>query len=212
MENENNNKPKKREIMQYFDLFFGLYNSFVMSFMVLIILGILALAIIAHVCIIILITGTLITYVKKNPFHIYFNLGTFACGAFYSIPGIIVIPMMEFSYGIFDYIIFGIAILEIVYLIMKTKDSALLETWGKLALISDRAQYDASLYYALNAPETGRIIQQQALEEEEKERKIRQEYNKQYKRSWIITICAISIFGYYAAYFYSFGLKFNVII
>ena len=207
METKNNSASnKKRERMEYFDLFFGLFNSFVMSFMVLILLRSLTLAIIAHVCIFILIIGILITYLKKNPFHIYFNLGTFACGAFYSIPGILIIPLMNFSYGIFDYIIFGITLPEIVYLIMKTKDSAFLETWGKLALIKERAQYDASLYYALEAPETGRMIQQQALQEEEKERKIRQEYNKQYKRSWIITIIAISVIGYYTAYFYSFRL------
>jgi hypothetical protein len=114
--------------------------------------------------------------------------------------------MTNFSWGIFDYIIFSIALPEIVYLILKTKDSALLETWGKMALIKERAQYDASLYYALNAPETGRMIQQQALKEEEEERKIRQEYQKKHKRSWIITISLISVIGYYAIYFYSFTL------
>ncbi|MHA1987857.1 MAG: hypothetical protein ACW98D_14575, partial [Promethearchaeota archaeon] len=140
------------------------------------------------------------------PFQTYFSLATLACGAFYSLPGIVIIPMTNFSWGIFDYIIFSIALPEIVYLILKTKDSALLETWGKMALIKERAQYDASLYYALNAPETGRMIQQQALKEEEEERKIRQEYQKKHKRSWIITISLISVIGYYAIYFYSFTL------
>jgi len=206
METNNTSTSKKREKMEYFDLFFGLYNSFVMSFMIFIILGSLALAIIAHVFIILLITGMLITFLTKNPFKTYFSLGALACGAFYSLPGVVIIPMTNFSWGIFDYIIFGIALPEVLFLIFKTKDSALLETWGKLALIRERAQYDASLYYALNDPEMGRIQQEQALEDEEKENKIQQEYYKQNKRSWIIGISIISVFGYYAAYFYSFGL------
>ena len=206
MEKNINNISNKRERMLYFDLFFGLYNSFVMSFMVLIILVSLPLAIIAHVFIIIMLTGLVITFLKNNPFFIYFVMGTLFCGGFYSLPGIMIIPSTNFSYGIFDYIIFGGAILEIFYLIFKTKDSQLLETWGKLALIRERAQYDDSLYYALNNPELGRIQEQQALEEELKEKQKKQAYYKQYKRSWIISISIISVVGYYAAYFYSFGL------
>jgi len=206
MEKNNNNISNKRERMLYFDLFFGLYNSFVMSFMVLIILVSLPLAIIAHVFIIIMLTGLVITFLKNNPFFIYFVMGTLFCGGFYSLPGIMIIPATNFSYGIFDYIIFGGAVLEIFYLVFKTKDSQLLETWGKLALIRERAQYDDSLYYALNNPELGRIQEQQALEEELKEKQKKQAYYKQYKRSWIISISIISVVGYYAAYFYSFGL------
>jgi len=206
MEKNNNNISNKRGRMQYFDFFFGLYNSFVMSFMVLIILVSLPLAIIAHVFIIIMLTGLVITFLKNNPFFIYFVMGTLFCGGFYSLPGIMIIPATNFSYGIFDYIIFGGAILEIFYLIFKTKDSQLLETWGKLALIRERAQYDASLYYALNDPEVGRIQEQQALEEELKEKQKKQAYYKQYKRPWIISLSIISVIGYYAAYFYSFGL------
>ena len=203
---KNNTISNKRERMQYFDLIFGLYNSFVMSFMILIILVSLPLAIITHVIIIVMLAGLVITFLKNNPFFIYFVMGTLFCGGFYSLPGIMIIPSTNFSYGIFDYIIFGGAVLEIFYLVFKTKDSQLLETWGKLALIRERAQYDASLYYALNNPELGRIQEQQALEEELKEKQKKQAYYKQYKRSWIISISIISVVGYYAAYFYSFGL------
>jgi len=203
---KNNTISNKRERMQYFDLIFGFYNSFVMSFMVLIILVSLPLAIITHVIIIVMLAGLVITFLKNNPFFIYFVMGTLFCGGFYSLPGIMIIPSTNFSYGIFDYIIFGGAVLEIFYLVFKTKDSQLLETWGKLALIRERAQYDASLYYALNNPELGRIQEQQALEEELKEKQKKQAYYKQYKRSWIISISIISVVGYYAAYFYSFGL------
>ena len=203
---KNNTISNKRERMQYFDLIFGLYNSFVMSFMILIILVSLPLAIITHVIIIVMLAGLVITFLKNNPFFIYFVMGTLFCGGFYSLPGIMIIPSSNFSYGIFDYIIFGGAVLEIFYLVFKTKDSQLLETWGKLALIRERAQYDASLYYALNNPELGRIQEQQALEEELKEKQKKQAYYKQYKRSWIISISIISVVGYYAAYFYSFGL------
>jgi len=205
MEKENNS-TNKRERMQYADLFFSFYNSFVMSFMVLIIVLNLTLVIITHVFIIILLIGVVITFIKNNPFFNYFVNGTLICGAFYALPGIIAIPSTNFSYGIFDYIIFAGAILEILYLIFKTKDSQLLETWGKMALIRERAQYDASLYYALNDPEGARIQEEKALEMELKENLKKREYYKQYKRSWILTISSISVLGYYVAYFSSFTL------
>jgi hypothetical protein len=206
MDVKNNNSLNKREIIHYFDLFFGLYNTFVMSFMILIELRSIFLAILAHVCIIVLITGIIFTYIKKNPFFMLFVYSAFLCGAFYSLPGIIIIPMMEFSYGIFDYLIFGIAILEIFYLIFKTKDSSLLEAWGRMALIRERAQYDASLHYALENPELGRIQEEKALAAELKEKQEKQEYNKLYKKSWILIISIISALVYYTAYFYSFTL------
>jgi len=206
METKKDNESRKREIIQYADLFFGLYNSFVMSFMILIISTNIIYTIITHVCIIILIAGMLLTFFTKNPFLLYFVLGALFCGAFYSLPGILIIPSTNFSYGIFDYIIFGVTIAEIFYLIIKTKDSALLETWGKLALIRERAQYDASLYYALENPELGRIHAEKAQEEEDKANMMRKEYNKQFKRNWIISISSISFLGYYFAYFSSFIL------
>jgi len=206
MEKNNNNISNKRERMLYFDLFFGFYNSFVMSFMVLIILVSLPLAIIAHVFILIMIVGLVITFLKNNPFFGYFVNGTILCGAFYALPGIMIIPATNFSYGIFDYVIFGIALLEILYLVIKTKDSKLLETWGKLAIIRERAQYDASLYYALTDPEVGRVQEELTLEAELKEKQKRKEYYKQYKRSWIISLSGISAVGYYFAYFSSFML------
>lgn len=206
MEKENNHTSKKRETMQYFDLFFGLSNSFVMSFMVLIIYMSLNLVIVAHIIIIILIVGMIFTFLKKNPFYAYFVISTILCGAFYSLPGILIIPATRFSYGIFDYIIFGVAILEIFYLIFKFKDSSLLDTWGKMSLVSSRGQYDASLHYILTDPETLRIQEQKALAEESKEKQKREEYYKKYQRSWIILICIISVIGYYAIYFSSFSL------
>ena len=206
MENENNNKPKKREIMQYFDLVFGLYNSFVMSFMLLIIYMSSTYLIIAHVIIIIIVIGMIFTFVKKNPFYAYFAISTILCGAFYSLPGILIIPATGFSYGIFDYIIFGVAILEIFYLVFKSKDSSLFETWGKMALASSRGQYDASLHYVLTDPEILRIQEQKALAEESKEQQKKDDYYKKYQRSWIILICVISVIGYYAIYFSSFEL------
>ena len=177
-----------------------------MSFMVLIELKSLTLAIIAHVLIVIMIIGMIFTYLKKNPFYMFFVYGAFLCGAFYSLPGILLIPLMNFSYGIFDYIIFGVAILEIYYLIVKSKDSPLLETWGRMALIRERAQYDASLHYALTNPELGRIQEEKTLAAELKEKQKKKEHYKQFKRSWIISISVIAVTGYYLAYFSSFAL------
>jgi hypothetical protein len=186
MEIKDNSISKKREKIQYYDLFFGLYNSFVMSFMILIIFMSLTNLIIAHLFIIILITGMVVTFLKKNPFFMFFVYGTFICGAFYSLPGILIIPTMGFSYGIFDYIIFGVALPEIYYLIVKSKDSTLLETWGRMALASSRGQYDASLHYILTDPAVLRIQEEKALAEEAKVQQKKEKYYKKHKRTWII--------------------------
>jgi hypothetical protein len=153
-----------------------------------------------------MIIGIIFTYLKKNPFYLVFVYGAFLCGSFYAVPGIFAIPTTNFSYGIFDYIIFGISISEIFYIMVKLKGSTFLETYSKLALIRDRAQYDASLYYALADPDSLRIQGQKALANELKEKQKKEDYYKQYKRSWIISISVISVIGYYIAYFSSFGL------
>lgn len=206
MEMNDNNTSNKREIIEYFDIFFGLFNCFVMSFMVLIILNSLILAFLAHIFLLILTIGIILTFIKKNPFYMVFVIGAILCGAFYSLPGILIIPTTNFSYGFFDYLIFGIAICEMLYIMIKLKDSKLLDTWGKMALIRDRAKYDASLYYVLSDPGSLKIQKQQALADESKEKQIEDDYYKQYKRSWIISISVISVLGYYIAYFSSFGL------
>lgn len=206
METKNNSISNKRETIQYFDLFFGLFNSFVMSFMVIILLGSLTLAIIAHVFIIIMITGIFYTYLKNNPFFMYFIVGTSLCGAFYSLPGILIIPTTNFSYGIFDYIIFGIAVPEIIYIMIKLKDSTMFESYSNMALVRDRGQYIASLYNVVTDPESLAIQKQKALEDELIDKGKKEEHYKKYKRSWIISICIISVIGYYIAYFSSFGL------
>lgn len=199
-----NNTSTTRETIEYIDLFFGLYNSFVMSFMILIILTSLALVIIAHVFIIILLTGLIITYLKKNPFFMLFVIGNVCCGAYYSLAGILIIPSTNFSFGIFDYIIFGVGILEVFYIIIKTKDSSVIETWSRMSLLSTRGQYDPNLYLLYNDPETLRIQEEKALVEELKEKQKKQEHYKQYRRSWIISISVISTLGYLITYFSSF--------
>jgi hypothetical protein len=206
MEMNDNNTSTKREIIEYFDVFFGLFNSFVMSFMVLIILTNLFLAFLAHIFVLVLMIGIILTFLKKNPFYMVFVYGSILCGSFYAIPGILVIPTTNFSYGFFDYLIFGIAILEIFYIIIKFKESNLLETWGKMSLIRDRAQYDASLHYVLSDPGSLRIQKQKALEDVLIEKGKKEEYYIKYKRSWILSICVISVIGFYIVYFTSFGL------
>ncbi|MHA2283157.1 MAG: hypothetical protein ACXAC5_20135 [Promethearchaeota archaeon] len=206
METKNSSVTDKKEVMQYFDLFFGLFNTFVMSFMVLINLTSLSLAIIAHVFIIILLIGMIFTYLKKNPFFMLFVIGTVCCGAYYSLAGILIIPSTNFSFGIFDYIIFGVGILEVFYIIIKTKDSSLIETWSRMSIIRERGQYDPNLYLLYSDPEMVKIQEEKALVEELKEKQKKQAYYKQYRRSWIISISVISAVGYILAYFSSFGL------
>lgn len=206
MEIKNNSIPNKRDTIQYFDLFFGLYNSFVMSFMIIIILGSLTLVIIAHIFIIIMITGIYFTYLKNNPFFMYFIMGTLLCGAFYSLPGILIIPTTNFMYGIFDYIIFGVAILEIFYIMIKLKDSDLFDSYSNMALVRDRGQYIASIYNVVSDPASLEIQKQKALEDELIEKGKQEEYYKKYKRTWILSISVISVIGYFMAYFSSFGL------
>jgi hypothetical protein len=175
----------KRELIEYFDLFFGIYNAFVMSFMIVILYMSPFLVMITHLLIIIMVIGMIFTFLKRNPFFMYFVFSTLLCGAFYSLPGILIIPASNFSYGIFDYFIFGIAICEIFYFIIKTKESAL---------------------YALENPELAQIQEEKALAAELKEKQEKQEYNRLYKKSWILIISIISALGYYIVYFYAFTL------
>jgi hypothetical protein len=204
MEMEENNSSEKRGKIEYFDLFFGLSNSFVMSFMIVILFGNVILAILAHIFIIILIIGISLTFLKKNPFHLVFVYGTIACGAFYAIPGIFVIPVENFSWGIFDYVIFGIGVSEIIYIVIKMKDSKLMETYSTMALVRERGAYDASLNYILTDPEVLRMQEQEAREKESKEQLEIEELNKQYKKSLILSLSAISVIGFYLLYFTSF--------
>lgn len=136
----------------------------------------------------------------------YFIMGPLLCGAFYSLPGILIIPTTNFMYGIFDYIIFGVAILEIFYIMIKLKDSNLFDSYSNMALVRDRGQYIASIYNVVSDPESVEIQKQKALEDELIEKGKQEEYYKKYKRTWILSISVISVIGYFIAYFSSFGL------
>ena len=201
-----NNTSDKRETIQYYDIFFGLFNCFVMSFMVLLIPNNLILEILAFVFIVIIAIGIIFTFKKKNPFNPYFVFGALICGSFYALPGLFMIPLTNFSYGILDFIIFGITISEIFYIVIRTKDSPLLENLSRLTYVGDavrsgRAHYDPSIHYILTDPDIAKSHQQQALEAELKKTQERKDYNKKYKRDWIILINTISVIGFYICYF-----------
>ncbi|MFW9824536.1 MAG: hypothetical protein ACFFE4_16450 [Candidatus Thorarchaeota archaeon] len=175
--------------------------------MIFIILRSILLTMFAHIFIIILIAGIIYTFNRRNPFFMLFVLGSLLCGWFYSLPGIIIIPAESFRYGVFDYYIFGVAILEIFYIMIKLKDSNLFGSFSDMGVIRDRGQYIASLYSeGLSDAETLRMQEEKALAEELKEKQENDEYNKKYKRTWIISMSIISVFGYYICYFTSFGL------
>jgi len=203
--NNNSTKTNKREKIQYFDLFFGLFNIFVMAFMTLLAQKNLVLIILAYFFAILMIIGLLITYNVKNPFYTYFVYGPLLCGAIYALPGLILIPMTNFSAGIFDYIVFIGAILELGYLIYISKNSTFLENYGRISNIgystrSGRTQYDPTLQYAIADPEALQKQQEQALEEELRERRKNKDYNKKYKRNFIISISVICVIGFYISY------------
>ena len=203
MEKEIKTISDKRETIQYYDIFFGLANSFIMSFMVLLIPKYLVLVIAAHAFIIIIAIGIIYTFKIKNLFYIYFVFGAILCGAFYVLPGILIIPFSNFVYGIIDYIIFCIGILEIFYIIIRSKDSSLIEHMSRMSIIKARAQYDPSIHYVLTDPEILKNYQEQALATELKERQELKEFHKKTKRDWIIAISSISVIGYYVCYFSS---------
>jgi len=206
MEEKENGSPDKREINQYFDMFFGLFNSFVMCFMISILGNNLVLVAVGYSFALIMATGIILTFIVKNPFYTYFTLGALVCGSFYTLPGLFVIPTTNFQYGIIDFIIFGLTIPEIYFIIILCKDSSFLEAYGKQALIRERAQYDSSLHYALMDPETIQMQQQQTLEAELKEQQRKQEYNKKYHGILIKSVSIISVIGFYSVYFSNMGL------
>ena len=201
-----NHTSDKRETIQYYDIFFGLFNCFIMSFMIFLIPNNLILVILAFVFIAIITLGIIFTFKVKNPFNLYFVSGALICGSFYAIPGLFMIPLMNFSYGFLDYIIFGITISEIFYIVIRTKDSPLLENLSRLTYVGDaarsgRAQYDPSIHYVLSDPDIAKNYQQQALEAELKREQERKDYNRKNNRDWIILINIISVVGFYICYF-----------
>jgi hypothetical protein len=148
-----------------------------------------------------MVIGIIITFIVNNPFDKYFTLGTLACGSFYALPGVFLIPSTKISYGIFDYIIFGIAIPEIYFIVVLLKDSTFLETYGKQAIARERGQYDASIHYALMDPKVLHAQQQQTLEAELKEQQMKRDYNKKYKSGLIKTVSIISALVFLVVYF-----------
>ena len=206
MAEKENDSQDKRETNHYFHMFFGLFNSFVMCFMISIIGNNLVLVVAGYIFALIMVTGIILTFIQKNPFYTFFTLGALVCGSFYTLPGLFLIPTTNFYYGIIDFIIFGLSIPEIYFIIMLCKDSSFLETYGKQALIRERAQFDSSLHYALMDPETLQMQHQQTLEAEIKEQERKNEYNKKYHGLIIKSISIISVIGFYSVYFSSMGV------
>ena len=203
MKTEPDNTSDKRETIQYYDIFFGLSNSFVMSFMVLLIPKFLVLVIVAHAFIIIIAIGIIYTFKIQNPFYTFFVFGAILCASFYVLPGILIIPFSNFPYGIFDYIIFGIGLLEIFFIIIRSKDSTLIEHMSRMSTIKARAQYDPSIHYVLADPSILQSYKEQALATALKEKEEMKEFYKKTKRDWIISISSLSVLGYYICYFSS---------
>ncbi|MFX0028685.1 MAG: hypothetical protein ACFE8B_05720 [Candidatus Hermodarchaeota archaeon] len=196
--------------MQYYDAFFGFFNAYVMSFMVLIIPEYLLLVILAHAFIILIVIGLIYIFKTKNPFYTYFSFGAIFCGSFYALPGILLIPLNGFIYGILDYIIVGVAICELLYIVIRIKDltfftfrsSSNIGTATSSTSYSGMVPYDSIYNYPVIDPK----LQQnyQTLEAELKEKEEMKAYNKKTKRNWIISISCISILGYYISYFSNF--------
>lgn len=182
-------------------MLFGLFNAFVMGFMIWLAQVNLSLVILSYISIMAMVVGIIITFIVNNPFYRYFTLGTLACGSLYAIPGLFMIPTTKFSYGIIDFIIFGFTIPEIYFIIVLLKDSTFLEAYGRQALARERGQYDASLHYALMDPRVLQAQQQQTLETELKEQQMKRDYNKKHKSALIKAVSIISILVFLGIYF-----------
>jgi hypothetical protein len=119
------------------------------------------------------------------------------------LPGLLLFPFSGFVNGVFDYIIFGIGILEIFYIIIRTKDSTFIEQMSRMSTIRSRAQYDPSVHYVLTDPEIVKGYQEHYLAEELKKKQEMKDFHKKNKRDWIIGITSLSIIGFYTCYFLS---------
>ncbi len=195
METEQNQSSEKRDTIQYFDVFFGLFNSFVMVFLILIMQRNLIFIIIAFVFTLILVVGIIYTFNKENPFYIYFVYGTLACGSFYALPGLFSIPFENFSFGVIDYIIFITAIAEIFYLIVLFKDA------GYAFEGMYRARYDPNVQYLVADPEAQIRFEEHLYEAKQKKKQKQKEHFKKYKGYLLISISIISIIGFYVTIF-----------
>ena len=196
METEKNQSGVKRDTSQYYDLFFGLFNTFVMSSTILVMQENLALIIIAYLCTFTMLVGIVFTFKKKNPFYVYFLYGNIICGSFYTLPGLFFIPIANFSLGIIDYIIFAITIPEVLYLVMLFKNA---ESFFDGYIRATTA--DPNIQYLLVSPEAQERFEQQRYEAKQKAKKVKEAHNEKYHRSWIISPTLICIIGFYISIF-----------
>ena len=195
METKQNQSSEKRDTIQYYDMFFALFNSFVMGFLILIMQKNLILVIIAYAFTLILVVGIIFTFNKENPFYIYFVYGTLTCGSFYTLPGLFIIPWENFSFGIIDYIIFIITLPELLYLMVLFKDA------GYAFEGMYRARYDPNVQYLVTDPEAQERFEQQLYEAKQEKKQKQKKHFKKYKGNLLISISIICIIGFYVAIF-----------
>lgn len=195
METKQDQSSEKRDTIQYFDVFFGVFNSFVMGFLILIMQKNLIFIIIAYVFPLILVVGIIFAFNRKNPFYIYFVYGTLACGSFYTLPGLFVIPWENFSFGIIDYVIFIITLPELLYLVVLFKDT------GYAFEGMYRARYDPNVQYLVTDPEAQERFEQQLYEAKQEKKQKQKELFKKYKGNLLISISIICIIGFYVIIF-----------
>ncbi|MFW9881484.1 MAG: hypothetical protein ACFFG0_51120 [Candidatus Thorarchaeota archaeon] len=195
MESKQNQSPEKRDNIQYYDLFFSLFNSFIMGFLILIMQNNLIYAIIAYVFTIIMLIGIIFTFQRKNPFYIYFVYAFIICGSFYAIPGLFIIPFEKFKFGIIDYAIYIITIPELCYLAILFKNA------GYAFEGMYRTRYDPNILYLLTDPEAQERFEQQRYEAKQQKIEQKKEYNKQYKRNIFLSLCVICLIGFFISIF-----------
>ncbi len=195
METKQNQSSEKRDTIQYYDIFFALFNSFVMGFLILIMQENLILVIFAFVFTLIMLVGIVFTFKKENPFYIYFVYGTLICGSFYTLPGLFIIPWENFSFGIIDYIIFIITLPELLYLMVLFKDA------GYAFEGMYRARYDPNVQYLVTDPEAQERFEQQLYEAKQEKKQKQKKHFKKYKGNLLISISIICIIGFYVAIF-----------
>lgn len=74
-------KNSKRSLSEYIDLGMAAINTIVIIFIFALIRnGVIALVILGLVLLAVLVIGTILAYVKRNPFYIYFCYGLTLCG------------------------------------------------------------------------------------------------------------------------------------
>jgi len=187
-------KRKPRHIIEFFDFIMAIINFLLMFLIIILILHrSVIITIIGLIFSIILLVGMIFTFLRRNPFYIYFCYGLLLCGALYALPSVILFPTKTPSENILFIISIILLFPEICYIINLTRGyssgTSTIARYKYYEKFRAGAMFDVK---SLDSQWYGKDLTQK-LKEEDEQKRIKEQYN--FNRIVLIsTGCIIGFF------------------